>query len=88
MSARFAYVAVVEAETEPEARAYVDRNLHPGSPPCQFLGGGTRVSNLRRGAFDCSGPLAAAIAKDAYGLDGEGGELERLADALHAEAVK
>lgn len=83
---QYGYVVVIEADSEPDARSYAERCLQPGGGTCHMVGGGTSISKSRKPYR--SGLVAAAIAQDAYGLDGEGGEVERLANALHAEAIK
>ena len=86
---RFGYVTVIEAANEEEARSYAERCLQPdqstpgGGGVCRMLGGGASIST---GTDYHTGPVAAAIAADAYHEDED--DCERLADELHAAAIQ
>jgi hypothetical protein len=85
---KMAYVVVVDAPDENEARRHLETQLRPhGDESPVWIGGGTGVSSTRRGFSDYrTGPVAAAIAVEAFRDDED--ECERLSLLLHAEAVK
>lgn len=84
---RFGYVTVIEATDEQEARAYAERCLQPdqigAGGVCRMVGGGASIS---LGTAYRTGPVAAAIAADAFHEDED--ECERLADLLHVAAIQ
>lgn len=78
--ARFAYWTVIEADSEPEARAFCERALQPEAAPCVQLGGGVQVAKPRSRGGYITGPVAARMAKAAY--EGDGGEVEEISARL------
>lgn len=88
---RYAYVTVIQAENEPEARAYAERCLQPGAVShhrasgggCLMIGGGVEAQGGPREYR--TGPVAAVVACAAY--DGDGGLVETAARALRDAAL-
>jgi len=75
---RYAYVTVIRAPNEEEARNYAERCLQPDQGDCVMVGGGALClipeSECR------TGPVAACIARDAY--EGDEDVCERLSREL------
>lgn len=75
---RFAYVTVIQAPNEEEARSYAERCLQPEQGDCLMIGGGAVVTTPKTEVR--TGPIAALVAKDAY--EGEEDICERLSREL------
>lgn len=75
---RYAYVTVIQAPNQEEARSYAERTLQPEQGDCLMVGGGALVLIPEEEVL--TGPIAALIARDAY--QGEEDVCERLSREL------